>query len=106
VSAFLVAAVITLYAQAYDVPTDYALCIAQAESSLDTHAVNGEYVGPWQWGIPFWEEMRAEMGRDPDPDLRYDLRESTQTAMYAFRRGFQYKWSTDCLCGGIYAEYR
>jgi hypothetical protein len=100
VTELVIATIITLYANLYGVPPDYALCVAQAESRLDPAAVgdSGRAAGLWQFHEPFWREMRAEMGRDADPALRFDVRESTETAMYAMRRGYWEKWSTDCQC--------
>jgi len=57
-----------------------ALC----ESGFDPLAVNGSYVGLYQFGPITWGEYRVKMGKDPDIDLRSNAKEAVKTAAYAY----------------------
>ena len=61
--------------------------LAICESGFRADAVNGPYVGLFQFGPTTWQNIRAEIGENPDPDLRADAEEAIQTAAYALARG-------------------
>ncbi len=92
---------VSLLANIYGVPPDYARCIVENESAFNHIAIgdNNRALGLWQWHEPSWRHVRGKMGLDPDPQLRADPFESTVTALYAMTRLNLYRWwSTDNLC--------
>lgn len=61
--------------------------IALCESEFRPNAVNGPYIGLFQFGSITWQNLRKAMGEDPSPDLRANAEEATQTAAYALSLG-------------------
>src|SRR3989344_7152137 len=57
--------------------------LANCESHFNPNAVSGDYVGMFQFSASTWSNYRAEMGFDPNPDLRTNAEESIRTAAYA-----------------------
>ncbi len=70
------------FAGQYNVDPNVLRHIAVCESGFNAHAVNGSYVGLYQFGPITWQENRILIGEDPDPILRYSAEESVQTAAY------------------------
>ena len=66
------------YAQDPNVLRHIAVC----ESGFNPLAINGPYVGLYQFGPTTWKNNRFLMGEDPDLLLRFNAEESTQTAAY------------------------
>jgi len=101
-SIIAIKALIVFFALTYGVNPALTLRICELESDFDAAAIgdNGEAVGLYQWHSDPddrgpWETVRYHMGRDSDPDLRYDPRENTETAMYAIGvMGLGHWWST------------
>lgn len=95
-STLAIMAVIRSLAQLYGVDPALALCICRSESSFNPRAVGdeGRAVGLWQWHLPSWEHVRRSMDL-PATDLRADVVESTEAAMYAMSvLGLYHWWST------------
>jgi len=79
------------FAGQYSVDPNVLRHIAVCESTFNPHAVNGPYVGLYQFGPITWQNNRVLIGEDPDPILRYSAEESAQTAAYLLAtkgRGF------------------
>lgn len=66
------------YAQDPNVLRHIAVC----ESGFNPLAVNGPYIGLYQFGPTTWKNNRLLMGEDPDLSLRFSAEESAQTAAY------------------------
>lgn len=97
----ILATVIAIHALLAGVPHEYALCVAEAESTFNAAAVGdgGKVLGLWQWHVPSWKHVREKMGADTSPALRADPVESTRTALYAMSELGLYRWwSTDARC--------
>lgn len=71
----------------YRVDSNVIRHIAICESGFNPNAVNGPYKGLFQFGTVTWEDIRGEIGEDPDPDLRLSAEDSIQTAAYAISQG-------------------
>lgn len=56
--------------------------IAICESGFRPNAVNGPYVGLYQFGPITWQNTRKQMGEDPNINLRFDAKASIQAAAY------------------------
>ncbi len=100
-NAMFVAALISLLSRFYGVSPEYAECVCCAESRYDAAAVgdSGRALGLWQFHVAAWTETREAMGRDPDPALRADPVEATETALYAMGVMGKYDWwTTDAMC--------
>lgn len=70
------------FAGQYNVDPNVLRHIAVCESGFNPHAVNGAYIGLYQFGPITWQENRVLIGEDPDPILRYSAEESVQTAAF------------------------
>ena len=71
------------YAGQYGVDKNILERLANCESHFNPNAVSGNYVGMFQFSASTWSNYRAEMGFDPNPDLRTNAEESIRTAAYA-----------------------
>ena len=80
------------FAGQYGVDPNVLRHIAVCESGFNPLAVNGPYVGLYQFSVSAWQNNRALFGEDPDPALRYDAEESAQTAAYLLSIGKGYLW--------------
>lgn len=69
--------------------TDYArlLRVAWCESRLDPNAVNGQYVGAFQFGPALWSELRYR--HQPRTSAKW----SSLAAALAFRLGLSHHWT-------------
>lgn len=76
----------------YGVDPNVIRHIAICESGFNPNAKNGQYIGLFQFGATTWKNLRAEFGEDPNPDLRTNAEEATQTAAYAFSKGKRGIW--------------
>jgi hypothetical protein len=61
--------------------------IATCESGFNPSAIQGKYVGLFQFAANTWKNYRLKIGEDPDPDLRFNAEEAVQTAAFALSRG-------------------
>jgi len=61
--------------------------IAICEAGFNPNAVNGPYIGLYQFGPITWQNIRGEIGEDPNINLRYSVEESAQTAAYSLSKG-------------------
>jgi len=71
----------------YGVDPNVIRHLAICESGFRSNAVNGIYVGLFQFNATTWKNIRKEFGEDVNPDLRYSAEESVQTACYALSKG-------------------
>lgn len=72
----------TQYANHYSIDRHRLRMIAICESKLRPYAVNGPYVGMYQFGPATWRATRMRMNMDPDLRLRLNPEESIKTAAY------------------------
>ena len=75
------------FSSQYGVDPNVIRHIAICESGFNSNAVSLSYVGLFQFGPATWENIRKEIGEDPNTDLRYSAEESVQTASYAVSKG-------------------
>lgn len=66
--------------------------IALCESGFRSNAVNGIYVGLFQFAPQSWKNIRIEMGEDPNVDLRFSPEDSIKTVIYALSKGKEKMW--------------
>lgn len=85
-------AFIERFAAQYAVESWVLRYIAICESGFHPLAVNGPYVGLYQfWSVP-WKNFRLQIGEDPDPYLRFNAEEAVQTAAFAISQGKTSIW--------------
>lgn len=82
------------YAAEYHVEKELLTRVAYCESRFNSEAVNGNYVGLFQFASERWVAYRTQMGHDPNPDLRRNANESIKTAAYLIAKGKLYMWPT------------
>jgi hypothetical protein len=75
------------FAAQYAVDANVLRHLAVCESGFSADAVNGPYAGLFQFAQSSWKTNRATMGEDPNPDLRFNAEEATQTAAYMVSQG-------------------
>jgi hypothetical protein len=75
------------FSSQYSVDPNVLRHMALCESGFNSSAVNGNYVGLYQFAPTTWKNIRKEMGEDENKDLRFSAEESVQTAAYAFSKG-------------------
>ena len=75
------------FAGQYGIDPNVVRHLAICESGFRPNAVNGDYVGLFQFGPITWKNIRAEIGEDTNINLRYSAEESVQTASYALSKG-------------------
>jgi hypothetical protein len=80
------------YAGQYGVDSQLLKRIAYCESEFNQTAVNGIYVGIFQFNEDIWIRYRQELGHDPNLDLRLDANESIKTAAYLISKGKLFFW--------------
>jgi hypothetical protein len=80
------------YSSQYSVDPNKLRHIALCESGFNSSAVNGQYVGLFQFNSTTWINLRWEIQKDPNPNLRFSAEESVQTAAYALARGRSGIW--------------
>ena len=101
------ALMITLVFQMHGIPSEYGVCIAQAESRWDIGAVgnNGE-LGLWQWKdfSVEWALEDANIAWEEDRwgDPRLCPFASTVLAAHTMNRGYRHWWTTDKLCSELW----
>ena len=80
------------FAGQYGVDPNVLRHIAFCESGFNPLAVNGPYVGLYQFSVSAWQNNRVPMGEDFDPTLRYNAEESVQTTAYLLSIGKGHLW--------------
>lgn len=80
------------FAGQYAVDPNVLRHIATCESGFNASAVNGPYIGLYQFGASAWQNNRLIMGEDPDLSLRFNAEESVQTAAYIISIGKKGLW--------------
>lgn len=83
---------IEIFAGQYGVDPNVLRHIATCESGFNASAVNGPYVGLFQFGSSSWINNRKLMGEDSDLDLRFNAEESVQTASFIVSKGIKNIW--------------
>jgi hypothetical protein len=76
----------------YSVDPNVMRHLAICESGFNSSAVNGAYIGLYQFGPVTWKNLRKEIGEDTNTNLRFSAEESTQTAAYALSLGKKGIW--------------
>lgn len=84
------------YSSQYNVDKNLLKKIAYCESGMGPSAVNGPYAGLFQFTEETWRATREEMGKDPNPDLRFGVKESIETAAYKLSHHGENAWR-NCL---------
>ena len=85
-------ALIERFATQYAVGPDVLRYIAVCESGFNPLAVNGLYVGLYQFSSSAWIKNRKLIGEDANPALRYSAEESVQTDAYIISVGRSSLW--------------
>lgn len=80
----------------YNVSKDKLKRIALCESGINPAAINGPYGGMFQFTSETWVSTRRQMGRDENPDLRFNAKEAIDTAAYKISNGGERAW-LNCL---------
>jgi len=80
------------YAGAYSIDINLLKKIAICETENNSSAVNGAYVGLFQFTAVSWKTNRIEMGFDANPVLRFNAEESVRTAAYLISKGKLFMW--------------
>jgi hypothetical protein len=86
----------TRYSDEYHVDKEQLRKIARCESTFNPNAVNGPYLGMFQFAPQTWISQRTTMGLDPNTDLRTNAEESIKTAAYMISKGGASAWA-GCL---------
>lgn len=84
------------YAQQYAVDKLLLIGLARCESGFRTGAVNGPYLGMFQFHLATWQSTRISMGESPDPTLRSNAAESIKTTAWKIAHGGLGAWP---VCG-------
>lgn len=88
----------TTYANRYSIDRERLRRIAICESGLRATAVNGPYVGMYQFGPTTWKAVRARMNEDTSLDLRNNPEESIKTAAFKMSTDGNAAWPN---CGNL-----
>src|SRR3989344_1977791 len=80
------------YGGQYGVDPNVIRHVALCESGFKPGARNYIYAGLFQFDARTWRVYRQKMGKDADPDLRYNAQEAVQTAAYALSLGHGKIW--------------
>jgi hypothetical protein len=92
VSSMEVNALIERFSAQYSVDPNVMRHLAICESGFNSSAINGAYVGLFQFGTVTWKNLRKEIGEDVNTYLRFSAEESVQTAAYALSQGKRGIW--------------
>lgn len=75
------------FSSQYSVDPNAMRHIAICESGFNPNAVDGPYVGLFQFSPTTWRNIRVQIGEDTNINLRFSAEESAQTAAYALSKG-------------------
>ncbi len=78
---------ISRFAGQYEVDAEVLKKVAECESGSNADAINGIYVGLFQFDSGSWRSLRDQMGEESDPNIRFNAEESVQTAAFALSNG-------------------
>lgn len=84
---------IETYGAQYRVDANILKKIASCESGFNPNALNGPYGGMYQFAAQTWINTRSQMGRDTNPDLRFDAKEAIMTAAFKISRDGTGAWA-------------
>ena len=84
------------YASEFGVDKNVLERLANCESHFNPNAVNGGYLGMFQFSAKTWSDYSVEMGLDPNPALRSNTEESIRTAAYVVQQRGVAPWPS-CL---------
>lgn len=85
-------ALFSRFAGEYSVDKELLKRIAKCESSFNSEASFGDYLGMFQFASSSWQTIRARMGHDPNPDLRRNAEETIKTAAFHIAGGGAGAW--------------
>lgn len=80
------------YSNQYAVDINVLKKIAHCESGMGPGAQNGPYGGMFQYTEVTWKSIRMQMGADPNPALRFGIKESIETAAFHISREGTKPW--------------
>lgn len=86
----------TKYAALYNVDKNLLVHIARCESGFRSEAINGPYLGMFQYQDTTWSSTRTAMGENPDPALRANPEEAIKTSAWKIANGGIGAWP---VCG-------
>lgn len=84
------------YSDLYHADKETLRKIAKCESGFNSQAVNGPYLGMFQFASQTWLTNRGRMGLDGNPDLRTNPEEAIKTAAFMIGNGGANAWA-GCL---------
>lgn len=82
------------YATTYGVAVETLKSIAKCESGFNAAAVNGKYVGLFQFAPSTWVTNRKAMGLDTNESLRTNPEEAIRTAAFKIGRDGTGAWAS------------
>jgi len=84
----------TRYSDEYHIDREVLKRIAACESGFNTtsHNTTYGYAGMYQFAESSWTTVRARMGEDTNPELRFSAEESIKTAAYHIANGGRGAW--------------
>ncbi|MCX6816381.1 MAG: transglycosylase SLT domain-containing protein [Candidatus Beckwithbacteria bacterium] len=85
-------AFIDKFSAQYGVNPNVLRHLAICESGFNSRAKNGIYAGLFQFSPATWKNIRQEIGKDTNPNLRFSAEESVQTAAYILSQGKESMW--------------
>ncbi len=80
------------HAITHNVDAEIMKKIAQCESGMRPEATNGPYGGMFQFVSSTWISNRRAMGKDTDPNLRFNAAEAIETAAFKMGRDGYGAW--------------
>ncbi len=80
------------HASTHGVDAEIMKKIAQCESGMRPEATNGPYGGMFQFVSSTWVSNRRAMGKDTDPNLRFNAAEAIETAAFKMGRDGYGAW--------------
>lgn len=82
------------YAATYGVAVETLKSVAKCESGFNAAAVNGKYVGLFQFAPSTWVTNRKAMGLDTNESLRTNPEEAIRTAAFKMGRDGTSAWAS------------
>ena len=82
----------TKYSIEYSVDKELMKRIAYCESRLNPGAATSQYAGLYQFSESLWISTRTLMGKNSDPNLRFNAEEAIRTAAFMISQGHLSIW--------------